>query len=367
MVFETSILRQQDTLLPDSAKKPVIKKTKKEKKDSVAKKDGDTTHKYKDTLYKKDSVVGSPELIRGQDTSAKDTASLALDTIPVADTVALVDSLKLKTFTTHVVSKIPEKTKFIFPEAKPYAPVNMDTMTRQKYSLVQVQPETLFAGKYFYRDKTDWMILVMIFSLVILGWVYSFFRKYLSQVFQSLIDNNASSKLMNERSSVTERVSFILNILFVFNTGFFVFEIFHVFKIQFLGFGSFSMFAIFTGCITLVYLFKYIFYSFIGAILNAQREAFEYIHNLFLFNKIYGVILIPVIVCIPFFGAPVANYLIFAGVFLFVISFLFRMFRGIQISLKINFSFFYLILYLCTVEILPVLILGKFFYKLINS
>jgi hypothetical protein len=50
---------------------------------------------------------------------------------------------------------------------------------------------------------------------------------------------------------------------------------------------------------------------------------------------------------------------------LIIISYIMRLYRGFQIIIKKDIFLFYLILYLCTLEILPVLLGYKLFFLLV--
>ena len=224
-----------------------------------------------------------------------------------------------------------------------------------------------FPEKFYTRYPSDWMIIVFILSLVIFGWIYAFFRKHIFSIFNASYDEKISFKIKEEKHTITERILFLLNIIFVVNFSMLVYELM-VFK----GFYLFdqtgvALYGIIVAMLVIIYLFKYLFYHFAGFVFNYLKEATLFLHNIFLFNKILGLILFPIVIIIPFTTDNFARYLLIIGCFIFVISFLFRLFRIFQLSIKINFSGFYLILYLCTLEILPLLLIGKIFHGLINS
>lgn len=347
-----NIIQQDDSL---AVKKDSLQKNnhkKHNKKDSALKTNKDTTQTHSDSLIKKD-------------TSFEKNEQWVIDSIRTGANDALGIIQQNSKYTKHL-DLIPLKTRYFFSDSPNYKAIEINSITNQKYTNIKVE-NIYLPGKKYLRTTTDWMVIVGIVSLIVLGWVYGFFKKYLAQLFQSAYDDKISHKLMEERSSITERVSFALNILFVLNTGLFIYEIMLIFKIVIPGISGFPLFAILSGIIAIIYLFKFVFYSFIGFILNSSREISEITHTVFLYSKIYGIFLIPIIVFIPFLDDPQAKYLAYLGMALFAISFLFRIFREFQISTKINFSISYLILYLCAFEILPLLIIGKFFYKLINS
>jgi hypothetical protein len=58
------------------------------------------------------------------------------------------------------------------------------------------------------------------------------------------------------------------------------------------------------------------------------------------------------------------NFLLGAGIAILLVFYLLRTFRLFLIFLKRNISVLYLILYLCALEILPVLILIRYFNQL---
>ena len=87
----------------------------------------------------------------------------------------------------------------------------------------------------------------------------------------------------------------------------------------------------------------------------------EFIHQILLIYKNIGIFFIPLIIAIAYIQENLRIYLIITGIVLFIGGYFFRFVKGIQIIIKKDVLLFYLILYLCTLEILPVVIYCKFF------
>jgi hypothetical protein len=88
-----------------------------------------------------------------------------------------------------------------------------------------------------------------------------------------------------------------------------------------------------------------------------KREAFnEYFQNYNLYRKIFGLVIFPIVVAIQFTPEEIKLVLIYTGFLLFGIVYLMHILRGLQIFMKKNISLFYLILYLCALEFLPILV-----------
>jgi hypothetical protein len=113
----------------------------------------------------------------------------------------------------------------------------------------------------------------------------------------------------------------------------------------------------------LVYLLKYLVYKGLGWLLLLQKYFSEYLYNFFIYEKILGVLLLPVVIGIPFMPSVFLPGLIKIGISLILLCLIIRIIRGISLSFKLKVSILYIILYLCTLEILPLLI----FLKLIIS
>jgi hypothetical protein len=101
--------------------------------------------------------------------------------------------------------------------------------------------------------------------------------------------------------------------------------------------------------------------SFIGVFIEKRGITFEY---LFYLNNILKLLaILNVIILFGIFFAPENNRLIFvlSIYFIYLIVYLLRDYKIISIFLINRFSLFYLILYFCALEIVPILMFGKLF------
>jgi hypothetical protein len=94
-----------------------------------------------------------------------------------------------------------------------------------------------------------------------------------------------------------------------------------------------------------------------GSVFLIQPVVKEYGYNIFLFNCVQGIFIFPLLLLMPF--VPNGLYLIYAIVFTLGLIYLLRIFRFFQIINAKKMPSFYFILYLCTLELLPFIILIK--------
>ena len=230
----------------------------------------------------------------------------------------------------------------------------------KKY-ISQIDDQKEFFKGVNIKPANDWTIGVVLFSLILLAWIKLFYNKYLSQIFFSIYNYQISFKLFQARNILLQRVSFWLYLIYILNGGLFIYQVFQYYNIHPLELQGFFSFLIYSSFFLLLYLAKYTVCNLVVFVFFVQRQFAQYLHNAFLFNKNLGLLLFPVIIGIPYMPEIFTKPLIIIGIGLFILIFFLRIIRGIRIIIKKDVLIFYLILYLCTFEFLPLFLFYKFF------
>lgn len=213
--------------------------------------------------------------------------------------------------------------------------------------------------------QNDWMVGVLLFALILLALLRFSFSKFLFRVFDSLLNSQSSSNLLLEKNMRNMRGSIFLNLLFYVNFTLFIVQ----FLVYILSLNQdynnliFFLYS-FAGLIGF-YHFKFLFIRFIGYVFNGIKESKEYLHTVSIYNKNLGVFLLPVTISVPFIAQNATPTLLKLGLALTLIFYILRLFRGIKILFRQHVSIFYMILYLCALEILPLLMIYKLLYLLV--
>ena len=205
---------------------------------------------------------------------------------------------------------------------------------------------------------TSWILGLIILSAFIFAWVKLFFNKNYRTIIKSGYNYNYSVKLFKEANSGSKRVSSFLNLIFVLNTSIFIYLFAGYLKVN-LPIMDFKLIGFLILSITIIYSIKYLVIKFIGFVFSSDLIASEYISNIWLFNKLLGISLFPIIITLPYINSSMKMPLAYIGLATILIFFIFRVIRSFQIVFQIKLSIIYWILYLCTLEILPVFVLSK--------
>jgi len=210
------------------------------------------------------------------------------------------------------------------------------------------------------HTSTDWFTILIFLSLFIFASVKYSFGKYLTSLFQSIINYPAASRLFREQNISLKQGSSRLEILFLLVFSLFGYQLTRYFEMSF-PFGKFLQFLICFLVLGIFFRLKITAYSMIGFISETQTETDEFLFNMRNHFKILGVLLLPIVGFIAWGPFPLPFYSILAGLVFTSVIYLLTLWRGVKILLKKQFSIFYLFLYLCTLEILPLLV----FFKLV--
>lgn len=222
----------------------------------------------------------------------------------------------------------------------------------------QIQ-STGFQGNLRHEAGFSWLPAILISTLFIFSWIKLMYYKYVLQVLGATVNYQVSNRLFRERNVLIRNMSLGLNTIFAINTGLLIFYLFKYLNIEPIKANPFVSLSIYSISVLIIYFIKTFFLRVLGFLFMVKEEFAEYIHNINLFNKNTGLLLFPVVILYPYINEHLKPVVLYTGITLFLLMILLRFFRGFQIIIRKGVSVFYLILYLCAIEILPVLLLIK--------
>lgn len=210
--------------------------------------------------------------------------------------------------------------------------------------------------------------LILGFILLVLAVARQANNKRFREMISAFFVPRIASQVQREENSAFNRTSFTLGALFVFSGGLFLFQLASFFGVYpLLAWGN-AAYLIFCAAIFLVYTVKIASLRVLAYVFRTEALFSEYVFLIVLFNQVLGLALIPVTACIAFVHVADAAYFVFTGIALVAGIFIYRLLRAIiGVFSRPNVSGFYLFLYLCTLEFLPMAILVKSFMLVFNK
>lgn len=208
-----------------------------------------------------------------------------------------------------------------------------------------------------YRDP--WLIATIVGLLLYTALLNLFLGKEIKNVIQSFYNKHAVSQVDKEGGLINSWAFIGLFVLFSLASGLvlYQFTIYRGYSYQVTGF---QLFIALSVLISLLFALKFFVLKFIGFVFDINKIVSEYIAilNLTYFNIAF--VLLSVTICFSLLSDRYIPGLLTFTVTLIAIIFAWQYLRNsVNIISNIRFHKFYLFIYLCALEICPVLILIK--------
>ncbi len=203
-----------------------------------------------------------------------------------------------------------------------------------------------------------WLLLG---ALVLLVLATSSQRKLFSNLTRASINENIL-KLEHRAKKGLSLEYILLYLIYYINGGIFLMLLAHHFAFSPINIQQFLYCALF---LIAVYVVKHISLFFVGSIFPIQKETSLYSFAVHVYNGVIGIALFPINLLLTFGDEKVASTTLFIGLGFVGLLLFIRYVRGLAISISYIFNNIILFfIYLCTLEIAPILILVKFLEKL---
>ena len=206
-------------------------------------------------------------------------------------------------------------------------------------------------------QSTDWITIVFLSCLLLFAWIQTSYSKRLRQIFHAVAQPHHVNQLEREGNLFKERVSLGLGFIYYTMSSIFVFLIFREFDAVPAGMSNLAFTGIIFAGLFLYHVLKSAVVYASGVIFDTAESARQYQLNTMIFNHIIGIILFPVVIAALYLNSTI---ILISGSIIIILLFLYRLFRGILTGLSNKrYNLFYLFVYLCTLEIMPLLLIYK--------
>ena len=232
-------------------------------------------------------------------------------------------------------------------------PLNQSSVQKPMPNSMPQKTSGSLAAPVSNREPGNMKLIVLIYSLVmmvILTLSISIDRNRFSSVLKSGVNSNYLKTLFRDTKAWTNPQFIILYIFFVLNLAFVVWLI--LLKSSYTA----NLFII-IGAVFLCYVLRHLVMWSITAIYPVGKEVSTHNYSIALHNSILGIILLPMILIVEFVPGVDISTLGYLAIFVVVLIYILRQSKGLLSCLGMrSFNPFYFFIYLCAVEIAPILV-----------
>lgn len=208
---------------------------------------------------------------------------------------------------------------------------------------------------------TDWVLFILIGLVSLIAFVRITGKNYLHRVFTSVVNYSYSNSFFKEKNLAYTLNNNLLMIVFYFSTTLFISVIVDYFSYPELLPSKWQQFFLYLAFIIISVVIYKLVYRLLSIIVGYYSEFSEYLFFFANMLKILGIAYV-ILIFGSFFatGAGKAIFIYLAMFLTILVSFV-KFYRILIIFFRNRFPLFYMILYFCALEIIPVILLVKIF------
>ncbi len=209
-----------------------------------------------------------------------------------------------------------------------------------------------------FERVTEWITYLLLGAFILLTILNFLYQKNLIHYFKSIVGRNHANQLIRDGNPFKKRVTLVGTFIYLISVPL----LFYATIENFIHIETelaidlslyFKLVALFIG----LFLYKTFFIQFTSVLFKTPKPSFELLVNILIFNLVIGILILPLITLYFYCQFDIFLYL---SLIIYIIVIISRLFRELLVGLSRSiFSILHLFLYLCTLEFIPIVIIGK--------
>lgn len=240
------------------------------------------------------------------------------------------------------------------------------------FPYLKTQPSLFTDKAYIYakdmpmqrREKTgpsDWIFGIILLILFIVAILLRYASSSIFEFIKGCFSKQQICITVKDGSIINYLSLIPILLIFIPIVSLFLYIILKFYSIDVLiPYKGYLLYVIIIASWIILYFLKILFIRFFGTVFRGKKISVFYIQNQLNFNSLMGFLLIIPMILLLYFDNYYQEIFIFIFLFLFGILYVIKLFRCFYLIINtFKFSSIYLFFYLCTIELLPILLIGK--------
>ena len=192
-----------------------------------------------------------------------------------------------------------------------------------------------------------------------LAWIRVYYGTLIIQTIQASVNFQVANRMFQDNSLLQNQLDRVLYLFYFLSVGFLMYDLEVRLGMAPYGLHGWGMFIFNLGLLMGVFLGRLLMLNLAGVIFNRLRILKEYLYNIFIFNKLTGMAVLPLVFLLVYTRGILQDLVFWLTLAVVSGIFLMRLIRGVVFSYKKDILIFYMFLYLCALEIAPLVLLYR--------
>jgi hypothetical protein len=204
-----------------------------------------------------------------------------------------------------------------------------------------------------------WLFFLLFILLGIFAWIRIYYGSILMQTLQASVNFQVATRIFMDNSLLQKQLDNFLYIFYFLSTGFLLYVAETRFRLFPYGMTGVKLLPFNLLLLTGLFFARILLVNLAGLLFNKMRIFREYLYNAYIFNKLLGVTLLPLLLFVLYTTGVIGKVFQWATIMAVFVILIMRLARGIIFSFRKDISIFYMFLYLCALELVPLVLLYK--------
>jgi len=207
--------------------------------------------------------------------------------------------------------------------------------------------------------QPTWYFIYLFLLTGFFAWIRVYYDNIIIQTVQASVNFQVANRMFNDNSLLQNQLDIILYLFFFLSMGFLLY--FVELRIELIPYGlqGWGLFLFNLALLSGVFLGRLLMLNVAGILFNRIKILREYLYNIFIFNKLMGMAVLPLIFLLVYTRGVLQEVVFWLTIIVVSGIFLMRLIRGVVFSYRKEVLIFYMFLYLCALEIAPLVLLYR--------
>lgn len=204
-----------------------------------------------------------------------------------------------------------------------------------------------------------WLFVYLLLLLGFFAWARVYYGNIMTQTVQASTNFQVAVRMFKDKSLLQIQLDNILYIIYFLSTAYFLYFIEEQLGLLPYGLKGGVLYLFNLGLLAGLFFTRTIVVNLTGSLFNQGSLYREYLYHIFIFNKLLGIYILPMLLFVVYTRGVLQDlftWIALAGIGTVLVM---RIVRGVVFSLRKDISLFYMFLYLCALEIVPLALLYR--------
>ncbi len=204
-----------------------------------------------------------------------------------------------------------------------------------------------------------WLFIYLLVLLGLFAWVRVYYGNIYAHTMEASTNFLVAARMFKDKSLLQNQLDSFLYVIYFLSLAYFLYIVeLRTDRVPY-RLNGILLYLFNLALLMGVFLARVVLVNLTGSLFNQLAIFREYLYNIFIFNKLIGITLLPQLLFVVYTDGIIQRIFFWIALGTLGAILIMRVIRGVEFSFKKDISIFYMFLYLCALELVPLVLLYR--------